>query len=76
MEGTTRDVGPVSWVGDPNAHWTRTVLTATLIVEFWDAASGERVWTGWATGKTSNPEKLRKKADRVTRRILSEFPSR
>ena len=74
MEGTSRDVGPVTWVGDPNAHWTRTVLKATLIVELWDADSGERVWSGWATGKTTNLEKLRSKADRVTRRILREFP--
>lgn len=74
MEGTSRHVGPITWVGDPNAHWTSTVLTATLIIEISDGSSGERVWSGWATGKTSNPEKLRKKADKVARRILREFP--
>ena len=74
IEGTSREVGPVTWVGDPGAHSSRTVIHATLLIEVWDAASGERVWSGWATGESTNREKLRARAPRAARKILEAFP--
>ena len=73
-EGVRKELGGVTWVGDPGAHSTRTVLHATLIVEVHDASTGERVWSGWATGSTSNPEKIRARAAKATRKVLEEFP--
>ena len=74
IEGTARKVGKVTWVGDPDAHSTRTVANETLIVEIYDGASGERVWSGWATGGSSNPDKLRRLAAKMVRKILLELP--
>lgn len=75
IEGTTRELGDrVKWIGDPGAHSSRTALHATLIVEMYDAASGERIWSGWATGDAQNPEKVHRRAAKLTRKILQEFP--
>ncbi len=74
IEGTSRKVGAVRWVGDPGAHSTRTVAHETLIVEIYDGASGERVWSGWATGGTQNPDKIKKVTMKMVRRVLEEFP--
>ena len=74
IEGTSKDLGPVTWVGDPGAHSSRTVVHATLIVEVHDAESDERVWSGWATGSSISREKLRARAAKLTRKILEEFP--
>ncbi len=75
IEGESKELGAgVRWVGDPRAHSTRTLLHATLIVQIFDAATGARVWSGWATGDTQNPEKIRSRAAKATRKILREFP--
>lgn len=74
IEGTSKKVGPITWVGDPGAHSTRTVVQGTLIVEIVDAGSDERVWSGWATDESASREKLRARAGKATRRILAEFP--
>lgn len=73
-EGVRKELGGVTWVGDPGAHSTRTVQHATLIVEIYDASTDERIWSGWATGSTSNPEKIRARAAKATRKVLEEFP--
>lgn len=74
IEGTSKDLGVVTWIGDPGAHSTRTVVHATLVVEIHDAERDERVWSGWATGSSISREKLRSKAGKVTRKILGEYP--
>lgn len=75
IEGTSKKLGPgVRWIGDPGAHSSRTVLHATLIVEIHDAAGKERIWSGWASGDTQNPEKIRSRAAKAVRKILAEFP--
>jgi hypothetical protein len=76
VEGTSKKIGKVTWVGDPGAHSTRTVDSETLIVEVYDGASGERIWSGWATGGSSNPDKLIGLAAKMVRKVLLELPIR
>ena len=75
IEGARRDLGPVTWVGDPGAHSSRTVIHATLLVEVFDASTGERVWTGWATDQSTRREKLRARIDKAVQKILEAFPA-
>lgn len=74
IEGTSKDLGAITWVGAPGAHSSRTVVHATLVVEVHDSDSDERIWSGWATGSSISREKLRARAGKVTRKILEEFP--
>lgn len=74
IEGTSKDLGPVTWVGDPGAHSSRTVIQGTLLIEVFDAKSGERIWSGWATSQSISREKLRARAGKATRKILEAFP--
>lgn len=75
IEGTRWSAGGnVSWIGDPGAHSMRTILEGTLVIELWDAATDKRIWSGWATDKSKNREKLRSRLEPATRRILAELP--
>lgn len=74
IEGTSRDLGAVTWVGDPGAHSTRTVIQGTLLIEIFDGRSDERIWSGWATSESISREKLRARAGKATRKILAAFP--
>ena len=74
VTGTTANVGAVTWIGAPGAHSMRTALEGVLIVEAFDAATGERIWSGWASEVAKDRAKLRKKAAKVATRILQEFP--
>lgn len=74
VTGTTKNVGSVKWVGDPGAHSTRTSVQGTLIIEMFDAESDERVWSGWATAESKDRDKLRARAEKMTRKILEAFP--
>lgn len=76
IEGAvSKTVGNVTWVGDPNAFSMQTVRTGTLIVEVYDAASGERVWSGWTNENAATAEKIRKKAGKAAQKIFKEFPA-
>ena len=75
-EGTSIQITDhVTWVGDPLAHFVQTDAAGTLFIEVFDAASGERVWSGWASELAKDFVKLRKKAEKVTAKILKEYPT-
>lgn len=74
IEGTSRSVGAVTWVGDPGAHSSRTAIQGTLVVEIFDGETDERIWSGWATAEAAQRGKLRARAGKATRKILEEFP--
>ncbi len=77
VEGSRKGVGGgVTWVGDPGAHSSRTVIQGTLLVEIFDGESGERIWSGWATAEAAQRGKLRARAGKATRKILEEFPKK
>jgi hypothetical protein len=76
-EGVTKEItSGVSWIGDVNAHSMRSYREGTLVFEVVDTASGDMVWSGWVTELAPTIEKLRKKAEKATRRVFVEFPSR
>lgn len=66
----------VAWVGDHDSHSVRSHQRGTLVIELLDSASGQIVWSGWASGVAKTPERLRKKAVQATTRILRHFPPR
>lgn len=75
ITGTSKSVtGGVKWVGDPGAHSSRTSVQGTLILEVYDSQTGERVWSGWATAESKDRDKLRSRAEKMTRKILDAFP--
>jgi hypothetical protein len=77
IEGTERDLGGISWVGDPHAHSMMSYKRGTLLVEIIDAESEKVIWAGWATDvipSLPDPEKVGKKAEKAMRKILKELP--
>lgn len=74
IEGTTRKLGGVTWVGDPGAHSSRTVIEGTLIIQVVDSETEERVWSGWASMESADRDKLRARAGKATKKILDVFP--
>jgi hypothetical protein len=77
IEGTERDLGGISWVGDPHAHSMVSYRRGTLLVEIVDAESEKVIWAGWATDvvpSLPDPEKVGKKAEKAMRKILKQLP--
>ena len=75
IEGVEREIVPgVSWIGHPDAHEMWGYKEGTLVIEIHDPASREIVWSGWASAAGPTVEKLRRKAGKVTRKILRNFP--
>ena len=77
VEGTTRDFGAATWVGDPNAHAVLTERIGTLLLEFVEAEEEQLVWAGWANDTIDtvpNSAKVAKKIEKATKKILKELP--
>lgn len=62
----------VSW--DFMTSPPRAFSEGTLLIEITDAASGELVWSGWASEVADKPATLEKKAGKAVKRILRHFP--
>lgn len=76
-DGISKEIAPgVKWIGDPHSHDMRSYSSGTLVFEVIDAATGEMVWSGWATELAPTIPKLQDRAEKATRRVFRHFPSR
>ncbi len=76
-EGVTKEVAPgVKWIGDPNAHSMRSYAEGTLVFEVVDTETEEMVWSGWVTELAPTLDKLQAKAEKATRKVFRNFPTR
>lgn len=76
--GVKKDMGGgVTWVGDVGAHGVTAYRQGTLIIEFVDASTEERLWAGWASDAlppVPDPDNVGKKAEKALKKILKRLP--
>jgi hypothetical protein len=78
LEGVHVDLGPITWIGDPEGHEAYGYERGILALGAVDPASGAMVWRGLATdivdlGRT---DKVLEKLERAARRLIGHFPAR
>ena len=77
VEGVTKEIAPgIKWIGDPRAHSMRSYREGTLVFEVVDTNTGDMVWSGWVSDLAPTMVKLQEKAEKATRKVFRNFPSR
>ncbi|MEZ5331135.1 MAG: DUF4136 domain-containing protein [Thermoanaerobaculia bacterium] len=76
LEGVHIDLGPVTWIGDPDAHEAYGYERGVLVIAALDPATDETVWRGLATDivDLARTDKILKKLDRAARQLMGDFP--
>lgn len=76
LEGVHIDLGPITWIGDPEAHEAYGYEKGLLVIAAVDAGSEETVWRGIATDivDLADTRKILRKLDGAARDLMRRFP--
>jgi hypothetical protein len=78
LEGVHVDLGPITWIGDPDAHEAYAYERGILALGAVDPGSGDIVWRGLATDivDVGRTDKILAKLETAARRLIGHFPAR
>lgn len=76
LEGVHIDLGPITWIGDPDAHEAYGYERGILVIAALDPTTDDAVWRGLATDivDLARTDKILKKLDKAARQLMADFP--